>query len=176
MLRRQSKCQKRPTKGAKEAYFMRTFESLPGCWCREHQYPPSQKRPTKGAKEAYYVRTFESLPDFWCREHQLRVKRDLLKGQKRSTICGLLRACLAVGVESPNALRVHYQILDRLPILARTRHHLMRENTLVREHILIRVHYQKLDRLPIFARTRHHLIPGNCENSVPYLKFKFLFG
>ena len=65
----------------------------------------------------------------------------------------LLYADLAVGIERTNTLRVHYQILDRLPILARPRHHLMREHILVRKHILRRVH-RLSDTAPAF-----HLCP-----------------
>jgi hypothetical protein len=57
-------CQKRPTLGAKETS-------------------------STGAKETYYMRTFETLSAF---ADQTSVKRDLLWGQKRPTICGLLRA------------------------------------------------------------------------------------
>ncbi len=67
-LRRPSKCQKRPTIGAKETYYVRTFESLPihsyalvvrkRCGnfrnfsiCLTNQ---CQKRPTTASKETYY--------------------------------------------------------------------------------------------------------------------------
>ena len=41
-MRRANKCQKRPTSGAKETYYMRTFESLPGppSWSDHFQSGP----------------------------------------------------------------------------------------------------------------------------------------
>jgi len=56
-LRRPNKCQKRPTLGAKETYYLRTFELWRATAKRRGQQ--SQKRPTLGAKETYYLRTFE---------------------------------------------------------------------------------------------------------------------
>jgi hypothetical protein len=45
-LRRPHKCQRRPTKGAKETYYMRTFESAPPQAC-----PPSGYRGSTPSQE-----------------------------------------------------------------------------------------------------------------------------
>jgi len=75
-LRRPNKCQKRPTLGAKETYYLRTFELWRATAKRRGQQ--SQKRPTLGAKETYYLRTFE----LW----RATAKRRGQQSQKRPTL------------------------------------------------------------------------------------------
>jgi len=83
-LRTTKKCQKRPTIGAKETYYVRTFDAQSG-----PVHPrflevctKGQKRPTIGAKETYYVRTFDAQSG----PVHPRFLEVCTKGQKRPTI------------------------------------------------------------------------------------------
>jgi len=94
----------------------RSYENLPHVYLGSHS--STGKRSRTNRQRAAAVRDDQRMSA--CADHT-SVKRELLKGQKRPTICGLLRACLLLrGYQVirpvPRALVCQFVVRSQIPV------------------------------------------------------------